>query len=92
MARTHMAVIFLLGKKSCSSSGGFNPECMGDIWVGDGEAGLLRRIYGRKFKLSMHQMQLFGMSSLPIELHCWKKRRLARFVGLPTRYCRLQDK
>ncbi|MEK6636317.1 MAG: glycosyltransferase family A protein, partial [Planctomycetota bacterium] len=31
--------------------GGFNPECMGDIWVGDGEAGLLRRIYGRKFKV-----------------------------------------
>lgn len=42
---------FSIRKETLFNLGGFNPECMGDEWVGDGEAGLLRRIYAKKFKV-----------------------------------------
>ncbi|MDN3512812.1 MAG: glycosyltransferase family 2 protein [Candidatus Brocadia sp.] len=42
---------FSIRKDTLFKLGGFNPECVGNKWVGDGEAGLLRRLYGRKFKV-----------------------------------------
>lgn len=42
---------FSIRKETLFLLGGFNPECMGHEWVGDGEAGLLRRIYAKKFKV-----------------------------------------
>ena len=42
---------FSIRKDILFELGGFNPECMGENWIGDGEAGLLRRIYAKKYKV-----------------------------------------
>lgn len=42
---------FSVRKNILYKLGGFNPECMKDRWVGDGEAGLIRRIHAARLKV-----------------------------------------